>query len=155
MLPFLPLLKDKRVASGSNMGQAQQLSLRKEKKGYFSNAALMLYFPVGSLQTLLRSTCLLQNTSWRRIRLSRGLQLKQRLSSRRWHNVVSWDLLFGRQLPCWTFFPPSHGHPVKILRGVWVTLPEAGRSIRGVFPWDITNQSRSRRWGWKGQGGRL
>lgn len=51
MLPFLPLLKDKRVEFGSNTGQAQQLSLRKEKKGYFSNAALMLYSPVGRRQS--------------------------------------------------------------------------------------------------------
>lgn len=35
------------------------------------------------------------------------------------------------------------------------TLPEARRSIRGVFPWDITSQSMYMRWGWKGQRGRL
>lgn len=51
MLPFLLLLKDKRVESGSNTGKAQQLSLRKKKKGDFSNAALMLYTPVDSQQT--------------------------------------------------------------------------------------------------------
>lgn len=45
MLPFFLLLKDKRVESGSNIGKAQQLSLRKEKKGYFSKAATNALFP--------------------------------------------------------------------------------------------------------------
>jgi len=35
------------VESGSNTGQAQQLRLRKEKKGYVSNTALMALFPSG------------------------------------------------------------------------------------------------------------
>lgn len=50
VLPFLPLLKDRRAETGSNRGHAQQ-SLRKEKKGYFSNAVLMFYSPVESQQT--------------------------------------------------------------------------------------------------------
>lgn len=42
---------DRRAESGSNVGQAQQLKLRKEKEGCISNAALMLCSPVGSQQT--------------------------------------------------------------------------------------------------------
>lgn len=109
----------------------------------------MLYSPVDSQQTPAQKQ--LSSTK----HFMEENQTVKRLFSRRWHKRESWDLLFGKQLPRWTFFPPPHGNSVEILRGVWmrVTLPEARRSTRRIFPWDVTNQSRYRRWGWKGQGG--